>query len=632
MHLMINTNIKYNESRFAAEMAAEKKGGVALAENGVLYFKYIVYPAALDMLPICKDNRISDMDRCITDLKSSVMFFVKVLQTMTGGEITAIPDNNSYSDKAIVLKHDTSLADKTHGQGFELRIQEKQITIASDDYQGISNGIYSFLEDSLGCMFATSDFDYIPHLQTIHLPRICKTEVPDFQWRNIYSFEVDGSKNKSCSSNGLSWNTKLRLNAISSDWYNWCHTSFSYISPKEYFDTHPEYFSLYHDKRRYKQGPVDGQLCWTNEEVYRIISKKVFREMAENPDKHIWDISQMDNWINRGSGCQCSRCRAIDRAEGSQMGSLLTFINRLADECHEKFPDNYISTLAYNHTAVPPRTIRPRNNVIIKLCLMPGDCACSYAHPTGKNAEKAHNIVKQWGKIAQHIVIWDYLVNFHNYLMPHPPLYGIAENHKFYLKNHTYGIFHQMAYETHSADAEMSAYLISKSMWNKDTDISSLASKYLKVTYGDASPYLAEYYNTMYSDVLASKKQMYIYDAPSACAAKYFSRKCVTHYLNLIEKALKAVEDDAVLTRRVQRIKLNVLYLRAAAFSLHWHERLKALNEWKALCDSQGIVTVKEGETGKISDFYHKMKRKISVIPYVLSAVALLMGLIIFLL
>lgn len=622
MYPIINTNIPYNESQFAAEMAEEKKDGVSLAEDGVLCFKYIVYPAELDTLPLNKDNKISNADRCKTELKSSVRFFIEVLQKMTGGEIAAIPDNSPCRDKVIVLKHDSSLSEKTHGQGFELRIQEKQILIASDDYQGISNGIYSFLEDSLGCMFAAADFDYIPHLPTIHLPQICKTEIPDIQWRNIYSYEVDGNNHKNCSG-GLSWRTKLRLNSTSSDWYNWCHTSFSYISPKEYFDTHPEYFSLYHGKRRYKQGPVDGQLCWTNEEVYRIISKKVFREMAENPDKHIWDISQMDNWINKGSGCQCSRCRAVDRAEGSQMGSLLTFINRLADECHEKFPNNYISTLAYNHTAAPPRTIRPRKNVIIKLCLMPGDCACSYANPTSEPAKAAHDIVEQWGKIAQHIVIWDYLVNFHNYLMPHPPLYGIAENHKLYLKNHTYGIFHQMAYETHSADAEMSAYLIAKSMWNKDTDIPALASKYLKVTYGDASPYLAEYYNTMYSDVLTSKKQMYIYDTPTACAAKYFSRKRVKHYLDLIGKALKSVEGDTVLTLRVQRIKLNILYLRAAAFSLHWKERLKALDEWKALCDSQGIVTVKEGETGKITDFYRKMKRKISVIPYVLSTVVL---------
>lgn len=189
-----------------------------------------------------------------------------------------------------------------------------------------------------------------------------------------------------------------------------------------------------------------------------------------------------------------------------------------------------------------------------------------------------------------------------------------------------------MAYETHSADAEMSAYLIAKSMWNKDTDIPALASKYLKVTYGDASPYLAEYYNTMYSDVLTSKKQMYIYDTPTACAAKYFSRKRVKHYLDLIGKALKSVEGDTVLTLRVQRIKLNILYLRAAAFSLHWKERLKALDEWKALCDSHGIVTLKEGETGKITDFYRKMKRKISVIPYLLSTVVMVAVLLLLLL
>lgn len=143
MHPIINTNAAYNESQFASEMAAEKKDSVALAENGTLYFKYIVYPAALDALPIRKGSQISDAERSKEELKNSVLFFVQALQKMTGGDITAVSDNFSYSDKAIVLEIDSSLVEKTHGQGFELCIQEKQITIASDDYQGISNGIYS---------------------------------------------------------------------------------------------------------------------------------------------------------------------------------------------------------------------------------------------------------------------------------------------------------------------------------------------------------------------------------------------------------------------------------------------------------------------------------------------------------
>lgn len=624
---IINTEVKYDESQFAKEIATKKPESVVLSENGVLSFNHIVYPAILDTIRQSENDRISETDQCKIELKNSADFFAGVLHKMTGGKIDAVADNGNYRSEVIILKLDTSLSNQTHEQGYEICIQDKQITISSDYYQGISNGIYSFLEDYLGCMFVTADFDYIPKLQTIYLPKIKKTEVPDVQWRDIHSYESVITDN-----NNLSWHTKLRLNGSESgNWFNWCHTSYSYISPEEYFDKHPEYFSFYKGKRCHKQGPVEGQLCWTNEDVYKIISEKVFKEMEENPDKHIWDISQMDNWINKGSGCKCKKCIAIDNAEGTQMGSLLTFINRLADECHEKFPNNYISTLAYNHTAIAPRTLKPRDNVIIKLCLMPGDCACSYAAPTSEQAKRAHDIIKQWGKISKHIVIWDYLVNFHNYLMPHPPLYGITDNHKFYVENNTYGIFHQMAYETPSADAEFSAYLISKSMWNINTDIPTLASKYLKVTYGNAAPYIAEYYNEIYSDIISSKKQMYIYDTPNTCRSKYFTEKRITHYLGIIEKAVYSVKDDSITTKRIERLKLNLLYLRAASYSLHWHERLKALEKWKILCKKHGINIFKESGKNKISHFYIKTKLKILALPCVISIgviIALLMTLL----
>lgn len=42
--------------------------------------------------------------------------------------------------------------------------------------------------------------------------------------------------------------------------------------------------------------------------------------MRANPDTHIWSISQMDTWINRGVGCECDECKAIDERESSQKG------------------------------------------------------------------------------------------------------------------------------------------------------------------------------------------------------------------------------------------------------------------------------------------------------------------------
>lgn len=332
----------YDEKAFLNELSSEGEKKVCISDNGNLLFNYIVYPDELFS---------GGTDRYIQELESAVEFLSTALETMTGGE-TELVSRSQYDEKggkAFILETDETL-DVGNG-GYSLNVSQQSIEIKAKDFSSLSGGIYAFLEDKLGCMFVSPEYDYIPKSNTVWVDECQIKHTPSIEWRYVYSYEADIRKNEDGSENYGGWNSKLRLNgAGSNDWYAWVHTSFTYVSPDEYFAEHPEYFSLYRGKRTYKQGPVSGQLCWTNEDVYNIISQKVLQQMRENPDIHIWDVSQMDTWESRGVGCACDKCKEIDEREGSQMGSLLTFINRLADDVAKEFPDNYISTLAYNYT------------------------------------------------------------------------------------------------------------------------------------------------------------------------------------------------------------------------------------------------------------------------------------------
>ena len=66
--------------------------------------------------------------------------------------------------------------------------------------------------------------------------------------------------------------------------------------------------------------------------------------------------------------CQCTNCQAIAQAEESECGPLLDFVNYLADGIKDQYPEVYIDTLAYQYTQKAPKTIRPRDNVIVRLC------------------------------------------------------------------------------------------------------------------------------------------------------------------------------------------------------------------------------------------------------------------------
>uniref|UniRef100_UPI004027209B DUF4838 domain-containing protein n=1 Tax=Eubacterium sp. TaxID=142586 RepID=UPI004027209B len=608
----------YDEKAFLNELSSEGEKKVCISDNGNLLFNYIVYPDELFS---------GGTDRYIQELESAVEFLSTALETMTGGE-TELVSRSQYDEKggkAFILETDETL-DVGNG-GYSLNVSQQSIEIKAKDFSSLSGGIYAFLEDKLGCMFVSPEYDYIPKSNTVWVDECQIKHTPSIEWRYVYSYEADIRKNEDGSENYGGWNSKLRLNgAGSNDWYAWVHTSFTYVSPDEYFAEHPEYFSLYRGKRTYKQGPVSGQLCWTNEDVYNIISQKVLQQMRENPDIHIWDVSQMDTWESRGVGCACDKCKEIDEREGSQMGSLLTFINRLADDVAKEFPDNYISTLAYNYTQDPPKNIKPRDNVIIKLCLMPGDCASSYANPNSSDSEKANNLVSDWGKVAKHIVIWDYNIDFHNYLMPYPILDMLKENNDFYIENNVYGIFHQMSADKGGDFSELNSYIFARLMWDKNTDVQEVFNKYLTVYYGNAAPYIAQYYGELDENVVSSGNGLYIYAKPWQYSTSYLSTKNIDKYLEIFENAKQAADDETII-RRVEKAQTGALFSKAYQFSTDMKGRKNALDEFMRICKENNITSLIEGEQNgdELQNFYNTKTREIKSTPFIIAGICLVL-------
>ena len=151
------------------------------------------------------------------------------------------------------------------------------------------------------------------------------------------------------------------------------------------------------------------------------------------------------------------------------MGSLLTFVNRIAGDIKDEFPGVYVDTLAYRYTRKAPKTIKPADNVIIRLCSI----ECCFGHALGDESCEQNAAFKkdieEWSAICDNLYIWDYTTNFMYYLAPFPNLGVLRENVKFYKDHHVIGLFEQGNYQSTSGEfGELRAYLLAKLMWNPD--------------------------------------------------------------------------------------------------------------------------------------------------------------------
>ena len=187
------------------------------------------------------------------------------------------------------------------------------------------------------------------------------------------------------------------------------------------------------------------------------------------------------------------------------MGSILTFVNAVADAVANKHPGINVGTLSYWYSRKPPRAIQPRPNVQIQLCSI----ECCLIHPIDdplcpKNVEFCQDM-RGWGGISKNVSIWNYNTNFSNYLLPCPNLRVIEPNVRFFVANQARGIFMQAAGNARSAElSDLRNYLISGLIWDPSRSGARLIDEFLSLHYGKAAPPIRRYLNLIHDTAEAS--------------------------------------------------------------------------------------------------------------------------------
>jgi len=474
------------------------------------------------------------------------------------------------SDKEPIQPNEIILGDNAHlrqvdaaidlaplGQeGYILRTVGPQLLIAGGALRGNLYGVYGLLEDHFGCRWYTPEISHIPRQTTLSLPELNETRVPVFEYRE--PFVIDCQDGNWCARNRVNSSAgaleaqhggKVKFGAGM-----FVHTFNTLVPPETHFATHPEYFSEVEGKRLGEK----TQLCCTNEEVVQICINEVRRHIQEDPEAVVYSVSQND-W---GNYCCCAKCKALADAEGSQMGPVLQLVNRVAEVVEKEFPGKYIETLAYQYTRKPPATLRPRPNVIIRLCSI----ECCFMHPLEKCSLPANQAfcrdAQQWAAVAVHIWVWDYVTSFRHYMVPFPNLYLLNDNIKFFQKNKVKGIFEQDNYQSPNGEfSALGGYMIAKFLWNPDYNEDVAMNEFLDAVYGPKSGrFIRQYIDLLQSKVQDPNMHANIWVGPRN--ARYLTDDVLVEAARLWDKAEEnAPNADARQRIRIARLPLEYAWI-----------------------------------------------------------------------
>ena len=289
--------------------------------------------------------------------------------------------------------------------------------------------------------------------------------------------------------------------------------------------------------------------------MLKIVTERILERIRQDPTAKLFSVSQNDCQ----NFCTCAACQAIDTREGSHAGTMIAFVNQVAEAVEREFPDVWIETLAYQYTRVPPKTIRPRPNVVVRLCSI----ECEFSKPFDRSAagqnRKFVEEMNRWSAMTDKLHIWDYTTDFRDYLGPFPNVLALQGNVRFFRDHHVVGVFEEGAYQGRHGDfAELKAWLLAKWLWNPDLPAETLLNDFFTGYYGAAAPLVRRYFDELHAFYQKSGATLSIYDdvlrQPPATADFYL------HAVELWRQGEEAVKDSPAHSYNVRMGAIPALF------------------------------------------------------------------------
>jgi hypothetical protein len=491
---------------------------------------------------------------------------------------------------------------------FIIETADNNILIAGGNPRGTLYGVTAFLSDYLGCRWYTTDFKIIPKNKDIIVGPIKIREQPAFEYREAWYKEAYNSE----------WAVHNRLNPSISippdsigggyQIYPFVHTFYRLVAPETYFKKYPEYFALVDGKRK----GHEAQLCLTNPEVLRIATETVYKWIEEQPNVQVLSVDQNDGY----GFCECDKCKAIDEAEGSHSGTIINFVNQIADKVAQTNPKIRIQTLAYVYSEIPPKNIKPRPNVTIRLCHYE---YCSAHSLEGCDSHKVFlERLKGWSEIANRITIWDYYTDFDHYLMPYPNFETFKHDIKFYADHNCIGLFAQgsnVAKNGGGEFASLRAWVFAQLMWNPYQDSQALIDEFVTNVYGKSAPFIKAYIELLHAKVKPESVSFSIWARP--LDVEYLSPEVVEESVELFRQARASATNDAELLKRVELAELPILYTQLYFYTvggkayLTQKEMPKVLQKFQRITEENEITQLAENpKRGSVVKFIKNIKEQ----------------------
>lgn len=312
--------------------------------------------------------------------------------------------------------------------------------------RGTLYAVYELLERYFGCSFAAyfnpevAGGEYVPQLVEVDLSGIeyIKAAADNvFRTGNVeyHGRKVDHVLNRAF----IDWLAKNRFNRV----YNWMsgfgkvkdaglieeydrrgiclmvgyHDMIPFFLPQKgntffpehYYETHPEYYKLLEDGKRFEITNHFGGwvLCSRNPELPEVFANNILKWLEQNPMVDAISIAPMDGMR---SACACPECSKYTNG-----GNYAYFVNEVAKIIGKKRPEFKIFMSMYVDLWKCPEGLKFEANVTVREAVWPKTGLRKIGRADGRciNGTFFERDLLEWAKTGAQLMYYDYYMGNH---------------------------------------------------------------------------------------------------------------------------------------------------------------------------------------------------------------------------
>ncbi len=443
------------------------------------------------------------------------------LKKATGAEFAIVPETNrplpakaiyvgwtAYAAQCVPL---ASLGEEE----WVVQTRGCNLVLTGGRPRGTLYAVYEFLEQQVGCRWLDEVTEIVPAKPDLKLEPLDVRGKPAFWDRKIYTStegpltDLFNVRNKDTRQTGAKYGYGVHYGSPSET-----HTLHYYA--KAWPTNHPlEYLAMTEHGERPRalnsRGP--GQVCLTHPEVRRLMLDTLRGYIAADREKaaktgapppRIYAIESNDNPLS----CQCPACKAFSEREAANAGPFLDMVNFLADGVREAYPDVLVDTFAYLQTLAFPKTVRPQENVLIRIAQLNAfagmntnaigykmhdrpDYFRPMSHPVNRSCLDRF---LSWAQNARHMAYWDYWAIYTDpYMTPYINLACIKPDLELFLDNHVEMMFVESEYADSSSFYALKRWVGLKLMQDPRQPVEPLVATFMSGYYGPAASTMKAY-------------------------------------------------------------------------------------------------------------------------------------------